>query len=161
MNGQPPAPHGPGALAPHGAPAPPAQQQVRLPQQGAFAISEVLPIMQHHAAELRRLRDERKRLRDAAAQAKANARRVRANLVAYLRTFGNDVTGAPIKTSAERQEWADADAEVQQAELDADLAQAAAINAGDALADQQAIFATLQTMLGVERDVLKAERHGG
>lgn len=155
MTEQPPAPYGPGALVSQ--PAPP----VPLPHQGAFAISEVLPIMQHHAAELRRLRGERKRLRDEAAVAKANARRVRANLVAYLRTFGNDVTGAPIKTSAERQEWADADADVQQAELDADLAQAAAINAGDALADQQAIFATLQTMLGVERDMMKAERHGG
>ena len=69
-------------------------------------------------------RAEWQRLRIEANNAKAVAKQTRANLVVRLRVFGNDGTGGiPIKTSAERLEWADADPEVQQAELNADLAQ--------------------------------------
>lgn len=130
-----------------------------LPQSGAFAMSEVLPLMQRASHELTRLRDERKRLRDAAAEAKALAKKTRADLIVNLRVWGNDGTnGAPIKTSAERNEWADADADVQRTELLADLAQAAAINAGDALDHAEEYFSSLQGMLAIERDEMKAER---
>jgi len=133
----------------------------RLPGGGVFAVSEVLPIMAAASRELEQRRQERKRLRDEAAEAKALARKTRANLIVHLRVWGNEGTGGiPIKTSAERQEWADADPEVQRTELAADLAQTAAINAGDALEDAQAYFSSLSTMLATERDSMKAERAG-
>lgn len=131
-----------------------------LPQGGVFATSEVLPIMQQASRQLNELREERHRLRDVAAEAKALAKKTRADLIVTLRVWGNESTGVPIKTSAERNEWADADAEVQRTELAADLAQAAAINAGDALTHAQEFFSSLQGMLAIERDEMKAERGG-
>ena len=132
-----------------------------VPHGGVFAVSEVLPVIVQARQHLDTLRTERREARERAAQAKAHARKVRANLIVHLRVWGNDGTsGLPIKTSAERQEWADADPEVQQAELDADLAQTLAIAAGDALTDAQAYFATLQTLAGMERDSFRAERAG-
>ena len=80
-----------------------------------------------------------------------------------LRVWGNEGSdGLPIKTSVERNEWADADANVQQAELDADLAQTLAMVAASAWQEANAYFGTLQTMLGMERDQFKFERgeHG-
>lgn len=130
-----------------------------LPRSGAFATSEVLPLMTEASHKLTELRDERKRLRDLAAQAKALAKKTRADLIVELRVFGNAETGGyEIKTSAERNEWADADADVQATELAADLAQTAAMNAADALEDAQSYFASLQGMLAIERDEMKAER---
>jgi len=129
-----------------------------LPQMGSFATSEVLPLIAQAARELNYAREDRKRLRDLAAEAKAHAKRTRANLIVTLRVWGNDSTGAAIKTSAERQEWADADANVQQAELDADLAQTLAMNAGDALKHAEDYFSALSGMLAIERDELKAQR---
>lgn len=130
-----------------------------VPRGGSFAVSEVLPLIAAASHQLNTLREERHAARERAAEAKANARRIRANLIVNLRVWGIEVEGIPpIKTSAERNEWADADANVQQAELEADLAQAAAINAGDALDDAQSYFETLRSMLAIERDDLNTER---
>jgi len=94
-------------------------------------------------------------------EAKAKARKVRADLIVYLRVWGTEETGGlPIKTSAERNEWADADADVQQAELEADLAQTVQMSSRAAWEEAQAYFGTLQTMLGMERDEFKFERGG-
>lgn len=142
----------PGASTPGG---------VALPQRGAFAVSEVVPIVQQAAAEMRRLRSEWLTLREARDYAKAEAKKTRANLMVHLRVWGNDDTGrVAIKTAVERNEWADADPEVQRTELDADLAQSAAMNAHAAWVEAQAYFQTLQSMLGMERDQLKWERGG-
>lgn len=130
-----------------------------LPSGGAFATSEVLPLMAEASRRLNDTRDERKRLRDAAAEAKALAKKTRADLIVNLRVWGLEDLGiAPIKTSAERQEWADADADVQAAELAADLAQTAAMNAGDALDHAEEYFRSLAGMLAIERDEMKFER---
>lgn len=135
---------------------------VALPQRGAFAVSEVVPIVQQAAAEMRRLRGEWLELRTARDNAKAEAKRVRANMMVHLRVWGNDETGGvAIKTAVERNEWADADPDVQRTELEADLAQSAAMNAHAAWVEAQAYFQTLQSMLGMERDQLKWERGGG
>jgi len=132
------------------------------PRGGVFAISEVVPIVQQAAGEMRRLREEWVQLRNARDEAKAHAKKVRADLIVTLRVWGNDENGGmPMKTSVERNEWADADANVQQAELEADLAQTAAMNAHAAWSEAQAYFQTLQSMLGMERDQLKWERGGG
>lgn len=135
--------------------APTAQMQMQMPQRGVFAMSETLPIIQNHLAAMNTARDEWLRLRVAANEAKAHAKQTRANLIVRLRVFGNDGTGGiPIKTSAERNEWADADPGVQQAELDADLAQTVQMAAREAYDDAQAAFDTLRSMLGMERDDL-------
>lgn len=135
------------------------QSPATVPMRGVFATSEVLPLMQQASAEMTRLRNERKQLRDAAANAKAEAKRIRANLIVNLRVWGNeDIGGVPIKTSAERNEWADADSEVQAAELQADLAQTAAMHAGDALDHAEEYFRSLSGMLAIERDENRAER---
>lgn len=132
-----------------------------LPRGGVFAVSEVLPIMAAASRQLEHLRAERKRLRDEAAEARALARKTRANLIVELRVWGNEgSSGLPITTSVERNEWADADPDVQRTELAADLAQTAAMNAGDALTDAQAYFSSLSTMLATERDSMRAERSG-
>lgn len=141
----------PGASAPGG---------VALPQRGVFATSEILPMISQAAAEMNRRRQEWEELRTAADNAKAEAKRVRANLIVTLRTWGNDVTGQPIKTSAERQEWADADADVQRLELEADLAQTVQMTARQAYDDAQSYFSTLSGLLAIERDEMKRE-HGG
>lgn len=133
--------------------------QMQMPRRGVFAMSETLPIIQKHLALMDDARAEWQRLRIEANNAKAVAKQTRANLVVRLRVFGNDGTGGiPIKTSAERQEWADADPEVQQAELNADLAQTVQMAAREAYDDAQAAFDTLRSMLGMERDDLKRER---
>lgn len=135
-----------------------------VPRGGVFAMSEVLPLISAASRRLDDLRDEREQKRTQASEAKALARKLRADLIIRLRVWGSPETGnVPIKTSAERQEWADADPEVQQAELDADLAQTVAMAAGDAHADAQRYFDTLQTMLATERDQLRMDMqgHGG
>lgn len=142
----------PGASAPGG---------VALPQRGVFATSEIVPMLQYASTQMREKGAEWKRLREAANEAKAHAKKVRANLIVDLRTWGNEVTGQPIKTSAERQEWADADADVQQAELDADLAQTVQMAAYEAYQDAQGYFETLRNMLSIERDEMKREHGGG
>lgn len=129
-----------------------------LPTAGAFATSEVLPMMANASRHLAQARANWRELRDTAATAKAAAKATRANLIVHLRVWGNEAIGQPIKTSAERNEWADADAAVQQAELDADLAQSAAMDARAALEHAEDYFKSLTTMLGIERDEMKAER---
>lgn len=133
---------------------------LHVPQRGAFATSEVLPLVQQASGQLRRARDEWRAARDAASNAKALAKKTRADLIVTLRTWGNDVTGEPIKTSAERNEWADADADVQQRELEADLAQTVAMTAGAALKQAEEEFGMLRSALGIERDEMAAERGG-
>jgi hypothetical protein len=132
----------------------------RLPQGGTFGMSEVVPIIGQHAAAMRQARIEWGQLRDKAAEAKALAKKTRADLIVHLRVWGNESTGVAIKTSAERNEWADADDLVQATELAADLAQGAAMNAKAALDEATALFNTLQSMLGIERDSFKFERGG-
>lgn len=132
-----------------------------VPQGGVFAISEVMPFIQRAAAELADKREAWKGARDAKDAAHARARKVRADLMVTLRILGNDATGAPIRTAVERNEWADADPTVQQAELDRDVAQTAAMASYEAYQDAQASFSLLQSYLGMERDSLRSERHGG
>lgn len=137
----------------------PGTQPGALPRSGSFAMSEVLPLIQRASRELTELRNEWRRLRDAAAQAKADAKRIRAGLMVRLRVFGNDDTnGAPMKTAVERGEWADADSNVQNAELAADLAQSASMDARAALDHAEEYFGTLRSMLGIERDDLQGQR---
>lgn len=133
---------------------------VALPRSGVFAVSEVLPLLAAASRRMNELGDDWRKLRLAADEAKAKAKRVRADLIVELRTWGNDVTGQPIKTSAERNEWADADADVQQAELEADLAQTVQMHAREVYHDAQGYFETLRQLASVERDEWKRE-HGG
>lgn len=110
------------------------------------------------ADHMRNQHDEWKRLREEADRAKAKAKKIRADLIVTLRVWGAEDTGnVPIKTSAERNEWADADADVQQAELEADLAQTVQMTAREAYNDAQSQFAVLQSMLAIERDEMKRE----
>lgn len=141
----------PGASTPGG---------VALPQRGVFATSEIIPMLQQASQVMHELGADWRRLREEADEKKATAKRVRANLIVDLRTWGNEVTGQPIKTSAERNEWADADANVQQAELDADLAQTVQMAAREAYKDAQGYFETLRNLMSIERDEMKRE-HGG
>ena len=132
-----------------------------MPSGGVFGVSEVVPIITATHAEAEQLRVEWGRLRTAADEAKAEAKRVRANLIVALRVFGNDGTdGVPIKTSAERNEWADADPSVQAAELAADLAATTAANGREAYQLARSRFDMLRTALGMERDSFGAERSG-
>jgi len=141
----------PGASTPGG---------VALPQRGVFATSEIIPMLQQASRVMHELGADWRRLREEADEKKAAAKRVRANLIVDLRTWGNEVTGQPIKTSAERNEWADADANVQQAELEADLAQTVQMAAREAYKDAQGYFETLRNLMSIERDEMKRE-HGG
>lgn len=129
-----------------------------LPQRGVFATSEVLPMISAAAARMSEAGANWRELREEADRKRDHAKRVRANLIVSLRTWGNDVTGQPIKTSAERQEWANADADVQQAELEADLAQTVQMAAREAYNDAQGAFDILRSMLAIERDENRAER---
>ncbi len=131
-----------------------------LPQRGVFATSEVLPLLAEGARRMNELAADWKRLREEADAKKAHAKQLRANLIVSLRTWGNDVTGQPIKTSAERNEWADADADVQQAELEADLAQTVQMHAREVYHDAQGYYEVLRQMLSVERDEQKREYAG-
>jgi len=135
--------------------------KLQMPQRGAFALSETVPLIQQYATAMRDAREEWQRLRLEANEKKARAKKVRADLIVQLRVFGAEMTGnTPIKTSAERNEWADADADVQQAELDADLAQTVQMSAREAYEEAARVFDTLRSMLGIERDDMKRE-HGG
>lgn len=131
-----------------------------MPGGGVFAVSEVVPIIVDAHAEAERLRAAWGELREAADRARAESKRVRANLIVRLRVFGNDDVAEPIKTSAERQEWASADPGVQRAELAADLADTAAANAREAYQLARSRFDMLRTALGMERDSFGAERSG-
>ena len=132
-----------------------------VPVGGVFAISEVLPLMRDASRQLDAARIRWRDARDAAAQAKADAKRTRANLIVQLRVWGNEGTGGlPIKTSAERQEWADADQAVQQSELAADLAQTNAMNERAVLDAAEEHFRALTGMLAIERDQLKRDADG-
>jgi hypothetical protein len=143
-----------------------AQQQgggavVTLPSGGVFAASEVMRTIREARDDMWRRKQEWLELRTAKDHAKAAAKKVRADLMVRLRVFGNDATdNVPMKTGVERNEWADADADVQRAELDADLAQTVAMAAYEAYQDAQALFATLQTVLGIERDDIRSTRAG-
>lgn len=133
--------------------------EVKMPRRGVFAISETLPLIQAQAKKMDDARNEWQRLRLEANAAKARAKKVRADLIVTLRVWGNAGSGnVPIKTSAERNEWADADPEVQQAELEADLAQTAQMVAREAYDSTAAVFDTMRSVLGMERDDLKRER---
>lgn len=132
-----------------------------VPQGGVFAISEVMPYIQRAAADLATKRSAWQDARAEKDEAHALARKTRADLMVTLRILGNDETGVPIKTNAERNEWADADPAVQAAELARDVAQSKAMGAYEAYQDAQASFALLQSYLGMERDSLRVERHGG
>lgn len=138
----------------------PGIQSGALPRSGSFAVSEVLPLIQQASHRLETLRYDWKRLRDEAAEAKALAKKTRANLIVYLRIWGTERTGSnPMKTSVERNEFADADPDVQHAELAADLAQSAAMDARAGLDHAEEYFGTLRSMLGIERDDLQGQRH--
>lgn len=132
-----------------------------MPSGGVFAVSEVVPQIIAAHAEAERLRAEWAEARRRQDDAVANAKRTRANLIVRLRVFGNEGTnGLPIKTSAERNEWADADVDVQQAELDADLAKSLAQTTREAYNLARSQFDMLRTALGMERDSFGAERSG-
>lgn len=132
-----------------------------MPQRGVFATSEIVPMISSAAAEMRRRHDAWLDLRRTADEARAYAKKVRADLIVTLRVFGNEGTASmPIKTSAERNEWANADGAVQQAELDADLAQTVQMAAREAYNDAQGQFAVLQSLLAIERDEMKREHAG-
>lgn len=138
-----------------------ASRVVSLPTGGVFAQSEVMVAIRQARDEMWNAREEWKQARTAKDEAKRLARKTRADLIVRLRVFGNEGTaGVPIKTSAERNEWADADADVQNAELAADLAQTVAMTAYEAYQDAQAMFGTLQGILGIERDDIKMSRAG-
>lgn len=125
-------------------------------------MSEVLPMVQRASADLQAKRQTWVNAREDRDRKVAKAKSMRASLIVQLRVWGTAETGSePIKTSAERVEWCNADPEVQQAELEADLAQTVQMAAHEAYQDAQASFGLLQSYLGFERDQFKAERHGG
>lgn len=146
----------PGFPAPQGQPA----ALVNLPQRGAFAMSETLPLVQEWATKMHAARTEWERLRIAENEAKAEAKRVRANLMITLRVFGNEATGGiQMKHATERNEWADADANVQAAELAAALAQTAQMVAKEAYEEAARVFDTIRSMMAVEREDFSREWH--
>lgn len=133
-------------------PVPPPGAPPPMPTRGAFAVSEVVPLISQASNAKAAAHAAYVTAAQRAADTKAAARKVRADLIVRLRAFGNDTTGVAIKTSAERNEWADADPTVQQAELEADLALEAKRSARMAWEDADAQFQVLRTMLGMERD---------
>lgn len=139
-------------------------QQARgmnIPQRGAFALSEVLPQIQQAAALMDEARDEWTRLREGANRAEAHAKKTRADFLVKLRVFGNDALGGlPIKTAAERKEWADADSEVQQAELEADLAQTVQMSAKEAYESAKGKFDAMRSALSMEKEMMSREWSG-
>ena len=143
----------------------PGQQQApgviaNLPTRGAFAMSETLPLVQEWAQKMNRARDAWEAARIAANEARAEAKKIRANEVIKLRVFGNDGTGGiQIKSSAERNEWADADPDVQRAELDADLKQTIQMVAKEAYEEAARVFDTIRSMMAVEREDMNREWH--
>lgn len=142
-------------------PAPIGGATMILPTRGSFAASEVLPMIQRAAVEMRARGDEWRNLRQEADEKRAKAKNLRANLVLTLRIWGAEDTGnIPIKTSAERQEWASGDAGVQDAELAADIAQTVQMAARESYNDAQSFFSTLQSLQAIERDDLRREYVG-
>ena len=135
--------------------------QGAMPQRGVFATSEVLPLLAEASRRMDELAANWKRLRTEANEKTPYAKKVRADLTVSLRTWGNDVTGQPIKTSAERNEWANADADVQQAELEAELAQTVQMHAREVYNDAQSYYETLRQMSAIERDEQRREHGGG
>ncbi len=133
----------------------------RVPSRGAFASSEVIPLVQAAARRKAEAHTEYSAAAERAATAKATARKVRADLIVRLRVFGNDDVGVPIKTSVERNEWADADPSVQSAEREADLAAILARSARMAWEDADSEFQVLRTLLGMERDAAKMHADWG
>lgn len=153
-----PPPGFPGAggqgVQPHG-------QGMAVPQRGAFAMSETMPMIQQAAALMEEARLNWVKLRTEADEKKARAKKVRADLIVQLRVYGNEMTGdRPIKTSAERNEWANADGEVQQAELEADLAQTVQMAAREAYDDKQGQFDALRSALSMEKEMMGREYSG-
>lgn len=131
-----------------------------LPQQGVFATSEILPMLAQATRRLSQLSEDWKAARENANRLEALAKKVRADTMIELRVFGSERTGSiPIKTAAERNEWADADERVQQARLEADLAQTVQMHAREVYHDAQGYYSTLQQLASVERDEWKRE-HG-
>lgn len=123
------------------------------PTRGAFATSEVLPELGRIVAERNRLQREWLAAKTEAVNKAAEAKRLRANLIVNLRVWGTELTGGvAIKTSAERQEWADADADWQQLDLEASLAAAVATATRMAYDTADEHMQALRSALGMERD---------
>lgn len=142
-------------------PGPTSGATIVLPTRGSFAASEVLPMIQRAAAEMHARGGEWRRLREEADQKRAEAKRIRAGMILTLRVWGAEQTGnIPIKTSAERVEWANGDPAVQQADLEADLAQTVSMYARENYNDAQSFFNTLQSLQAIERDDLRREYVG-
>lgn len=132
-----------------------------IPQRGAFATSEVLPLIQQASLAVDEARQEWTKLREAANRAEAHAKKTRADFLIKLRVFGNvELGGIPIKTSAERNEWANADSDVQQAELEAALAQTVQMSAKEAHELAQSKFDALRSALSMEKDMMSREWNG-
>lgn len=119
-------------------------------------MSETVPLIQQYAA---RMEDARQHWHDARIEAnekKADAVRIRAQLMIKLRIWGNPETGSvPIKTNVELKMWADADADVLRAELESDIAQTNQMHAKEAYEEVCKMFDTLQSLMGMERDDMK------
>jgi len=130
-----------------------------LPTQGQFAVSQVLPLMRQTITECDARRAEWRRLADLAAEAKAQAKKIRADTMIQLRLFGAPAGGGPIKTNAERNEWADGNLDVQAAEQAADLAAVEARAARESYEDAQRFYTSLMTLAAMERDEWKRETH--
>lgn len=129
-----------------------------LPQRGAFAASEVLPLIRSASAVLESRRIAWRELRDAAAEAKSAAKKIRADYLVSLRVWGTLETGSvEIRTAVERNEWADANPDIQNAELAADLAQSASMDARAALDHAEEHYKQLSGLLAIERDDLKRQ----
>lgn len=132
-----------------------------VPQRGAFALSEAWPMIQQASAAMEEARQEWVRLRIEADEKKAHASKLRADFMIRIRVFGNPETGqVPIKTDVERRMWANADPDIQQAELEADLAQTVQMAAREAYDDRQAQFDALRSALSMERDLMSREWNG-
>lgn len=130
--------------------------EFRLPQRGSFSISETLPMLQEWRVKMDEARKVWEIARNEANEKKALAKKTRADLIIKLRVLGNESTGnIAIKTSAERNEWADADPDVQATELAADLAQTTQMVAREAYEEVTKIFETVRSLLTVEREDLK------
>lgn len=144
------------SMVPSGPPAPPS-----LPGGGVFAASEVVPLLAAAKREVDSRIAEWQRLREDANEKKARAKKVRADYLVSLRVWGILETGGiPIKTAVERNEWADANPDIQQAELEADLAQTVQMAAKESLDIAASHYETLRQALAVERDDLKRGWNG-
>lgn len=131
----------------------PGQTPGAYPSRGAFAASEVLPELAKVVAERNRLQAEWLQAKREAVNKGAEAKVIRANIIVNLRVWGTELTGGvPIKTSAERQEWANADSDWQRLDLEADLAAAVATATRMAYDTADEHMQALRSALGMERD---------